>query len=61
MEKSLTKGQPVQSSNTLGHDMSLHRGQEWVDCGCGGGLLTKGHPAQSSTKLGHEMSTGAGH
>ena len=46
IEKSLTKGQPAQSSNTLGSEISL----------AGEVLLTKGQPAQSSTTLGHEMS-----
>ena len=54
------------SSTRLGHEMSIHRGQErgaGVGRGHGGhrGVhLTKGHPAQSGTKLGHEMSTQSG-
>ena len=49
MEKSLTKVQSAQSSNTLGHEVSTGGGGRGVH-------LTKGHHAQSSTKLGHKMS-----
>ena len=43
----LTKGQPDQSSNTLGHKMSLM-----------GVHLPRGQPNGSSNTLGHKMSLG---